>query len=346
VPDHAVSSQERPVALAVSASYTHSCALLSDHTVTCWGLNDSGQLGNGSRMTSSTPVAVSGLHDVVSISAQNGFTCALLSAGTVKCWGQIWDASASQTPVTVPNVTDAIDLGGGDDHMCALLRGGGVSCWGFFNGAYGWQTVTSAVALSRGEGSVDCAVLVTGEVACWGNNYCGEIGDRTVNDPLRNLPNATIVQGLSNAQDVAVGSYFTCALLTTGVVDCWGSTFGRAVGACTCFVGPCSEAPFALTSGAMAVAAGAYRACAVLDSGTIQCWGDNSHGGLGDGTTVDSGTPVSVSNIANATGVAVGGYHTCALLSDRTVECWGANYYGQLGNGTTQDSALPVRVSM
>jgi alpha-tubulin suppressor-like RCC1 family protein len=100
--------------------------------------------------------------------------------------------------------------------------------------------------------------------------------------------------------------------------------------------------------GATGVAAAAGHSCAVLNDGTIQCWGTDDNGQLGDGnsgTYAESATPVQVLNIANATSVAAGDNHTCARLADGTVTCWGANSSGELGDGTTTDSATLVAVS-
>jgi alpha-tubulin suppressor-like RCC1 family protein len=81
-----------------------------------------------------------------------------------------------------------------------------------------------------------------------------------------------------------------------------------------------------------------------MSGGTIQCWGDNGYGELGNGTTTNSPAPAQVSGISGATAVAAGGHHTCVLMSGGTVECWGYNKSGQLGNGTTTDSSVPVQV--
>ena len=83
----------------------------------------------------------------------------------------------------------------------------------------------------------------------------------------------------------------------------------------------------------------------VSTGGSLQCWGANTYGQLGDGTiTSGSSVPVSVSNITTATSIAVGAYHTCAALTSATIKCWGRGNFGQLGNGTKESSASLVSV--
>jgi len=101
---------------------------------------------------------------------------------------------------------------------------------------------------------------------------------------------------------------------------------------------------------AKSIAAGDGETCVVLSRGTVQCWGNNAWGGLGNDTTTDSSVPVSVTGITNAVAVAGGGSHTCVVLSGGTIQCWGYNQDGQLGNGTTNAVApfgipTPVTVS-
>jgi hypothetical protein len=88
-----------------------------------------------------------------------------------------------------------------------------------------------------------------------------------------------------------------------------------------------------------------YHSCALLSSGSIRCWGDNSYGKLGNNSIISSSVPVTVSGITTATAIAVGQNHSCALLSSGSIQCWGDNSYGKLGNNSTINSSVPVTVS-
>ncbi|SVB87742.1 uncharacterized protein METZ01_LOCUS240596, partial [marine metagenome] len=96
------------------------------------------------------------------------------------------------------------------------------------------------------------------------------------------------------------------------------------------------------------VSNGYYHTCAVLDDGSLYCWGRNYNGQLGDGTTTDIPTPVQVSlpTGRTASSVSNGYYHTCAVLDDDSLYCWGQNWNGQIGDDTTTDSSTPVEVSL
>ena len=96
---------------------------------------------------------------------------------------------------------------------------------------------------------------------------------------------------------------------------------------------------------ATSIALGGLHSCALLTGGKVKCWGINSVGQLGDGTTTQRYTPVEVSGMTNAQSIALGSWHSCALLTNRKVKCWGGNSNGQLGDGTTTRRTTPVEVS-
>jgi alpha-tubulin suppressor-like RCC1 family protein len=99
------------------------------------------------------------------------------------------------------------------------------------------------------------------------------------------------------------------------------------------------------TGSVVAIAAGTWQTCALLADGTARCWGANSYGQLGNGSTTRSPVPVMVHGLANATAIDAGGLHVCALLAEGTVSCWGHNSTGQLGDGSLTGSMTPVAVT-
>ncbi|MFZ3266287.1 MAG: choice-of-anchor D domain-containing protein [Terriglobales bacterium] len=362
------------IQVASGSGAEHSCALLANGTVQCWGYNYYGQLGNGNTSNSSTPAGVSGLSgQATAIAVGGSFSCALLSGGTVECWGynysgQLGNSTNSGTlnanplPLPVSGLSGAVTaIAADDDHTCALLVNGTVQCWGAnSNGELGNGNTTNsstpvgvsglsgpATALAAGS-SFTCALLSNGTVECWGSNYYGQLG----NDSNTSSDVPVAVSSLSGAAAVAAGVEHTCALLANGTVQCWGlnefGQLGNGGNTNTDAPGTPVSGNTLPGAGAKQISSGEYTTCTLISDGTVQCWGSNGVvGQLGIGSTeASSSTPVQVIDLSGPVkAVSVGEDHACALVADSTVECWGYDYYGQVGNDasvTGVTSPVPV----
>src|SRR5687767_10499435 len=179
---------------------------------------------------------------------------------------------------------------------------------------------------SAAEGDHTCLVRADGNVLCWGNNASGQIGDGTSGN-IRNVP--TAVPGITSAVAVAAGLNHTCVLLASGSVRCWGSNASGQLGVGSAT--PSSLVPVTvpnLTS-VVSLAAGTSHTCARKSDGSVRCWGLNTFGRLGDGTTTSPRfTPVAVSNLSDAVKIVAGATHTCALRGGGSMSCWGGNGQG------------------
>lgn len=145
---------------------------------------------------------------------------------------------------------------------------------------------------------------------------------------------------------ISAGYFHTCALSTSGDVRCWGQNQAGQLGNGTTTDSPTPVSVTGLSSVVVAsVSAGLDRTCVLTTGNAIKCWGRNTYGELGNGTTSDSPAPVNVTGLSSgAVAVSTGGYHTCALTTAGGVKCWGDNADGDLGNGSTGNSSTPVDV--
>jgi len=321
----------------IAAGGAHSCQLLPDGGVQCWGLNDKGQLGDGTLLSASSPVRVQGLQTATAVSAGAGFSCALLADGRVQCWG--WNAhgqlgngsrSSSTIPVPVSGLQTATALSSGQAHSCALLADGGIQCWGLNLGRLGDGTyhtsgpvsvsnIQGATAVSAG-GTHSCALLIDGSIWCWGAS--GPLG----NNKQSGAVSPVLVQGIRGATAVSAGGAHTCALLSDARVKCWGdNTSGQ--------LGNGGFAPLALVpvgvdglEGVTALSSEAAHSCALLSDGSVQCWGDYD-----PQATAPSLVPQVLNLSPAAAAISSGGDHGCALFFSGQFECWGKNDQGQLG---------------
>lgn len=382
---------------SVVAGGFHSCALMEDDSTRCWGAGLSslgypghqGHVGDDEAPAEVGPIDLGAGRRVVSLGAGLSHSCAALDDGSVRCWGQDEDgklgngtAPEQGDPATAPPVdlgAAAVSVDAGWDHSCAVLVGGSLRCWGRSrSGDLGLgntdtigddEAVASVPPIDLGTGRTatavavglahTCAVLDDGSVRCWGDGTGGQHGLATADDLGDDeTPGSVAPVDLGpgrTALALAAGYLHTCAILDDGSVRCWGvgqeGLLGDGVGGGDGVIGddetPASLPPVDLGPGrtAVAIGAGGWHTCTVLDDGSLRCWGLNDKGQLGYATTApvgDDETPAVAGPVdlgAGRTAVAVDGgqQHTCAVLDDGSVRCWGQGASGILGYGNLDD---------
>jgi len=278
----------------------------------------------------------------------------VMSDGTVQSAGYEGYGTASASLAPLAGFTGVTQMAGGLEFACAVTTAGSVYCAGangsgqLGNGTTTSTTapvqvtgITSAVHVTAGQNHA-CALEKTGAVYCWGDNSFGELGNNTTTSS-----STPVLVGLDQPiTSLTAGDAFTCAPGGQGAVLCWGQNTAGQLGngtttnsALPVVVGPASS-PLDAT---IAVAAGGSTACALRADGTVRCWGQNTNGELGNGTTTSSSAPVVV-NVSGVTQIAASSDAVCALGAS-SVSCWGNNASGELGNGTGVSSSVPVMVA-
>lgn len=311
---------------AVVVGHGHTCAVSNEGRAYCWGYNVNGQLGEGtttSRLTP-TPVAIPQTEVVTQIAPARDHSCAVTADGSAYCWGD----------------NDYGQLGDGTttDRLLPTL----------VNPPVGDAFVQIAPGLWH-----TCAVTAQGKLLCWGRGGTGVIGDGAAVDRLTPVPVASangFLQG--RAKQVAAGQNHTCAVTVEAGLYCWGGNFYGEVGNGT--TAP-QYVPVAVSGGLLAASVGTSAVstwtCAVTTGAEAYCWGDNTHGALGDGTTVSRSTPGAVfggSGLAPGTVATIdtAQFSSCATTITARAYCWGKNYSGTLGDGTTTDRLIPTAVQV
>jgi alpha-tubulin suppressor-like RCC1 family protein len=239
----------------------------------------------------------------------------------------------------------------GDTHICALRTDGTIRCIGddsegqLGDGALVNTPTAQKTLITDGakiEAGFDhaCVARTGGAMSCWGSGTWGQLGDGT-EPTYQSVPSD--VSGVTSPSSFALGLGSTCA--ATGGVSCWGQGFNEQLGDA---MYDYRDAPYHLTApldaNVTAVAHGGFYACATKNDQSLWCWGDNSSGQLGDGTTMEAGVPVQVTRLPGVVEVAAGWLHTCARTAS-AVECWGEYNEGELGGTPTTPTdqvAVPI----
>jgi alpha-tubulin suppressor-like RCC1 family protein len=300
-------------AIAIAAGVSHTCVVHKGGTVSCWGSNFFGQLGDGTVERSSRPVKVLGLQNATALAGGTSFTCALRTDKTVACWGanysgQLGDGLKVDRPTAAPvkGLAGAIGIAAASDHACAVLE--------------------------------------SGEVVCWGGNSEGQLGIGSTTESL----SPTKLNALSDIAQVAAAARFSCARQTSGRIYCWGNNEYGQLGNGSPTAAP-NPSPIVVPSVGDAVFlwTGIEHACAVRKTGAVACWGAAAEGQLGTGSApadASIATPSPVVGLPSALAVWTGGTRSCSIVTDGRALCWGQNSTGQLGNGTTDSAFAPVVV--
>ncbi len=335
----------------------HSCALLKDGTVQCWGNNASGQLGRGAvGPATTTPAAVVGLGSIREIHGTNTyFTCALDALGKLVCWGKAGSGEipnpayqgnpvATPVPATIPNVSKVVV---GVDHGCALSGTATLSCWcNYVKAAQATPTTISLTAVGApidgfGAGQ-SFSVLRTSQndLFAFGTDVSGELpfDGGTQAAPVAIFPGA-------KATSVACGARDTIVTLADGGHAGWGYSNVRQLTLDT-FNPVRTLTPLPALDGFKEVCLGSVFGCGIDASDGVRCWGDDTNKQLGPNGTGGTATPTAVG--ITAAKIACGDAHACAIRKpDGALVCWGANSQGQLGGGTIgADSATPIVVGL
>ena len=342
--------------ISIDAGHTHTCVRLQSNKMQCWGFGTNGILGNGVLSHSSLPVTVvdetgtAPLQNVSLIAAGGWNSCALTTdTNQVWCWGQGSDGQLGNNSSTSIQATPV-----GVIENAPTFYNKPLHAPAFPGGQY-------LNRISMGA-SHSCALTVSGAVLCWGDRTSGQLGDGGSITGSQSGP-ATVsgIDGVNlKATEIAAGDYFSCAILQSGEVRCWGDDSGGQLGdgGSGTQNAPVSVSGIdGVSQKAIAIATGASHSCAILQSGQVLCWGDNSYGQLGDGSGMSQPAPSQVFGIDGITqkaiSIAAGTVHSCAVLDSGQVLCWGDNSYGQLGDGSSFDfittgtftpSAVPVPV--
>ncbi len=333
----------------------------STHTLWCWGANSYGQLGLGDTEERSTPTQV-GAGTWTALAVGDNFTCGIQnSTNLMFCWGDNSDGQLGFTADTAVH-SSPVQLGvatwtavtAGALHACGIQTGGALYCWGnnatgeIGNGGVVTPQPTPVhvgaatwTGISAGAGFT-CGIQTAGSLWCWGYNGDHELG---LGAGTTNQPSPQQVGALTTwTGNPATGNGQACATTSTPALFCWGyNASGQlGVGDTTNRTTP-TQVPNPPSDTWTAVAAKGNTTCSRTTTGKERyCWGDNTYGQVGDGTTTNRTSPVLLEGGTPSNSSGLGNNTSCELHTDNTLWCWGLLNYGQVGVGVSTHLDTPV----
>jgi alpha-tubulin suppressor-like RCC1 family protein len=312
----------------IDAGSYHTCAISPSEKAYCWGFNQDGELGTGGTSTIMAPATVGGGLVFRQVSGGRYHSCGVTLAGDGYCWGSNLEGQLGQADAEVQSNTPVLNS----------------------------RAVTfGSISVGRAH---TCGLTLTGVAVCWGSNIAGHLGFFT---ETTSVDTVGFVGTNQLFQRIAAGGLHNCALNTSGQAYCWGFNDQGQLGngsTTTIFPDTASGAPpwvLPVSGGLVfdSVTAGYKHTCALTPAGAAYCWGDNSFGQLGTGTTIGSTVPVAVTGGLSFKTISAGFYHTCGILTTGEAYCWGRNTPnsvqesagGQIGDGSTTNRPAPTLVT-
>ena len=329
-----------------------------------WGANGNGRLGDDTLTNRSSPVTViGGITDWASVSAGGYHSLGVTDAGIAYAWGfnsvgRLGDGTTTNrsSPVTViGGITDWASVSAGKFHSLGITDTGIAYAWGYnSSGQLGDGTTTNRsspvtviggitdwASVSAG-GSHSLGVTDAGIAYAWGTNGYGRLGDGTTTS--RSSP-VTVIGGITDWASVSGGRDYSLGVTATGIAYAWGRNSNGQLGDGTTTPRSSPVTVIGAITDWASVSAGRYHSLGVTDAGIAYAWGRNDNGRLGDGTTTQRSSPVTViGGITDWASVSGGGAHSLGVTDAGIAYAWGRNGDGRLGDGTNTDRSSPVTV--
>ena len=311
------------------------CAIAADGLLRCWGRDKEVELGsgkgNGERLQRAV---VPDLGKVKKVALASRFGCALLEDGRVKCWGTGRIAndgkSFSDARATLVNGVEQVEELVASGAIACARGASGIACWGTDDKSIAAPPPGSYKQIAAGFTHA-CALAATGAVVCWGP---GDWGGKGI----------FAKPAIKGALQIAIGDRHGCVVTSAKTVQCWGMNDAGQLG-----IKPDMDAhkkPVTVpgVKGVERLAAAEASTCALLEDGSVHCWGSNGEGELGLGTRSSDERPARVTALSDVDQICLASAHGCALTKQNKLLCWGSNAFGQLGDGTKERRSAPTPV--